>query len=445
MYPMEQRFHDSFTLPKELILRILAISSQASGTSHSRNICLVCRSAYIECWPSLYRIVCLRNATELKKFSEFIYPPFGRRPLAGNVVMSDIRNMGNLKSISRLQDAVSFLYLNNNRDGEGLTRLTPGEKPEMWMISILLAAANLKVFHFEEYWTISYPWETREEKPLVPYPLMLLSDFLSAFRAAFVGSPDSPWTKRMFNNGGPSARGRNLQPSEDDVDESQPTTEIYDAVMAMERLDTLRSSPPRLAVQPEEVTISALALAPSHLTLAAKDLQEESIDQQTLRKGVFENLQRLHLYFARLTTELLCAIIHLPSLTHVRLTRPFSENLLPSVVALLEKGIDVPESRAVPPLKLLVIEAGLYMDRETIQSLHEIETSTLGRQRFVFLNHRQSYASDTSRHDEDESSTSHVVQYVTSSEQRGFEDFVARAHGREGVWERNEANSVAIT
>ena len=165
----------------------------------------------------------------------------------------------------------------------------------------------------------------------------------------------------------------------------------------------------------------------------------------TVLKGVFENLQRLHLYFARLTTELLCAIIHLPSLTHVRLTRPFSENLLPSVVALLEKGIDVPETRAVPPLKLLVIEAGLYMDKETIQSLHEIETSTLGRQRFVFLNHRQSYASDTSRHDEDESSTSHVVQYVTSSEQRGFEDFVARAHGREGVWERNEANSVAIT
>jgi hypothetical protein len=138
------------TLPLELILAILEITASCSSTRDARNICLVSKAAYNRCWPSLHRIIALRDAKQLKSFSEDIYRP---ELSAGQ----DEERHGRLR---KRQDAVEYLYLNNNKDSAGFKELQTDERPEMWMISILLAAKNLKVMHIEEYWSISYPCVT---------------------------------------------------------------------------------------------------------------------------------------------------------------------------------------------------------------------------------------------------------------------------------------------
>lgn len=133
-------------LPVELTLAILALSASSHSTAHARNICLVSRAVYNHCWPCLHRIVGLRNARELKTFSEHIHQPA--------CTPGDEAESARLKI---RQDSLRFLYLNNNKDTMGIKELQTDERPDMWMMSILLAAKNLEVMHVEEYWSISYP------------------------------------------------------------------------------------------------------------------------------------------------------------------------------------------------------------------------------------------------------------------------------------------------
>ena len=134
-------------LPFELVSLILEISAQSSSTQHARNICLVSRSVYARCWPSLHRIIALRTATQLRDFSEAIYQP-------STISLQE----GNKDGLERRQDAIQFVYLNNNRDPSAIKELSSDEKPEMWMLSIILAARNLEILHVEEFWSISYPY-----------------------------------------------------------------------------------------------------------------------------------------------------------------------------------------------------------------------------------------------------------------------------------------------
>lgn len=60
--------------------------------------------------------------------------------------------------LERRQDAIQFLYLNNNRDVTAVKELIRDQRPEIWMLSIILAARNLEILHVEEFWSISYPY-----------------------------------------------------------------------------------------------------------------------------------------------------------------------------------------------------------------------------------------------------------------------------------------------
>lgn len=140
--------HHKVLLPLEVILYILEISAWSYSTSHARNICLISHAAYKHCWSSLYRIIALRNAEELKIFSEYIYQP---------QLYSQEDSTSAIQKLKKKQDAIRCLYLNNNKDTTRLKEISDGERPDMWMMSILLAAKKLDLIHVEEYWSISYP------------------------------------------------------------------------------------------------------------------------------------------------------------------------------------------------------------------------------------------------------------------------------------------------
>lgn len=424
-------------LPVELVYRILYQSACSFTTQHARNICLVSRDVYDECWPTLWRIVALRNAIDLKKFSESIYKsPTDQTSLEYTERKQHNKNELRLR---KRQDAIRYLYLNNNKDANGIRSLKTDEKPEMWMISILLAAKHLNILHVEEYWSMSYPWEAQEDKPLIAYPIFLLSRFFTAVHAAFASSPKSQWVQKMF---GEQDRNGDEERRVEDV-QNAAHMDIYEAILDLQRTESLRRSTPRLVAQLNEITLSALAMSPNHLTRLAS---ASSIGENRLPNNdeAFDKLTHLHLYFAKLDNRMIEALLNLPALTHLRLTRPFSELLYDGTRTLLGYGSEptIGSTNSRPRLKKLIIEAGIYMDRVTVERMSKLESSFLGQNRLKFIC-KTDFTSGPNRAPETEtiidqrddgSSTAHVVNYVTTSEERGFQDFVSRAHGREGVW-----------
>lgn len=419
-------------LPAELVYRILYESASSDTTEHARNICLVSRGAYNECWPTLWRIVALRNAVDLKEFSELIY----KSPSSNDNIQLEQSNREDFR-LRKRQDAIECLYLNNNKDANGIRSLKTDEKPEMWMISILLAAKNLHILHVEEYWSMSYPWEAQEDKPLIAYPIFLLSRFFTAVHAAFASSPKSQWVQKMFGDR-----------REDDNDhnrvESIAHMDIYEAILDLQRTESLRRSTPRLVAQLHEITLSALAMSPNHLTRLASASSISAENRLPNNDEAFDKLTHLHLYFAKLDNRMIEALLNLPALTHLRLTRPFSELLYDGTRTLLGYGSEptIGSSSTRPRLQKLIIEAGIYMDRVTVERMSKLESSFLGQNRLKFIcgngftsgPNRAPQSETIVDQNEDGSSTAHVINYVTTSEQRGFQDFVRRAHGREGVW-----------
>ncbi|UZJ57519.1 hypothetical protein CBS101457_006839 [Exobasidium rhododendri] len=416
------RGSDRIALPLEIILAILEVSAGSSSTKHARNVCLVSKAAYNLCWPYLYRIVALRNATQLKAFSEDIYHP-------------EIAAHGENQESSRLrkrQDALEFLYLNNNKDTSGIRELQTDERPEMWMISILLAARNLKTMHIEEYWSVSYPWESQEEKPLLAYPLMLLSSFPEALHAAFVASPKSEWVHRLFSN------------------RQAPTTDIFEDIITLQIGESSkRQDCANIIPQPHEVTLSALAMSTSHLTPSK---QASSLSFKLAPNfDAFEHLNRLHLYFAKMDVLLVETLLNFGRLTHLRLTRPFSEKLSDAVFRLL--GGESEESR----IKCLIVEAGVYMDDRTVTRLREMQVSPLGKGRLHLIDNvmyqhgphkppeveivdgaeeagRRDSCDGSSSSNDAINSSAKVINWVSNTEERGFAQFSERAWGEEGIW-----------
>lgn len=458
----ESRPRSGVQLPLELILRILSQAAQHGSTADARKKCLVSKASYEACWPSLWRIIALRNPQQLKSFSEAIYQPSrsGRDHRLRHI--SDVpvparRNVRRERDTSqtdemedgaaerrerRKQDAIRYVYLNNNKDAAGLRMLETNEKPEMWMISILLAARNVEILHVEEYWSMSYPWETQEEKPLVAYPLMLLSRFSSAVHAAVVASPRSAWVRRMFGHSHVLEDGEAPETAQSTSAKSQ--VDIHQAIIDLQQRESLRqTSSTRPIAQPLEITLSALAMSPHHLTQLAPLLAVE----HALPAGsnAFDRLKHLHLYFAKLDDRLIDALQSLPALRYLRLTRPFSELLCGGITSLLQSDSNrTANGRGIcgPGLTCLLIEAGIYMDKTTVGQVHAIQQSPLGRDRLMFISNGLFPTGPLRAPDMDAvveqeaggSSTAHVVNYVTSSEERGFQDFVDRAHGGEGVW-----------
>jgi hypothetical protein len=136
------------SLPFEIVSDILEISANSYSTQHARNVCLVSRSIYTRCWPSLHRIIALRNVKQLRDFSESIY----------QLDVSRKEDQAHQqRRLERRQDAIQYLYLNNNRD-VNVRNFKMEQGPEMWMLSIILAARNLEVLHVEEFWSISFPY-----------------------------------------------------------------------------------------------------------------------------------------------------------------------------------------------------------------------------------------------------------------------------------------------
>lgn len=425
-------------LPAELVYRILYESASSETTEHARNVCLVSRGVYNECWPTLWRIIALRNAVDLKKFSELIYKSPSTHKLE--------RQQANVEELRlrKRQDAIECLYLNNNKDANGIRSLKTDEKPEMWMISILLAAKNLNILHVEEYWSMSYPWEAQEDKPLIAYPIFLLSRFFTAVHAAFASSPKSQWVHKMFGE----------QEREDGDDRSRVVEsiqsaahmDIYEAILDLQRTESLRRSTSRLVAQVREITLSALAMSPNHLTRLASASSSSIGAENRLPNNdeAFDKLTHLHLYFAKLDNRMIEALLNLPALTHLRLTRPFSELLYDGTRTLLGYGSEptIGSTASRPRLQKLIIEAGIYMDRVTVERMSKLESSFLGQNRLKFIcgsdfpsgPYRAPETETIVDQGEDGSSTAHVINYVTTSEERGFQDFVRRAHGREGVW-----------
>lgn len=170
--------------------------------------------------------------------------------------------------------------------------------------------------------------------------------------------------------------------------------------------------------QPREVTISALAMLPSHLVSP----------QQSLSVDAFARLARLHLYYAKMDEALVSTLIRLSQLSHLRLTRPFSENLSEAAFQLLDKGGS--------KLECLIVEAGIYMDDRTMARLNELQdsASSRGRLQFIKSETQKPTATENLANIDEASSTTHVINWVTSSEERGFHQFSRRARGDEGVW-----------
>ncbi|PWN34499.1 uncharacterized protein FA14DRAFT_177904 [Meira miltonrushii] len=422
-------------LPAELIYRILYESASSCTTKHARNVCMVSRGVYNECWPTLWRIVALRNAVHLKMFSELIYKSPSNHNLEQQPNVEQLR-------LRKRQDAIECLYLNNNKDANGIRSLKTDEKPEMWMISILLAAKNLNILHVEEYWSMSYPWEAQEDKPLIAYPIFLLSRFFTAVHAAFASSPKSQWVHKMF---GEQERGGDGDDRSrvDSIQNSAAHMDIYEAILDLQRTESLRRSTSRLVAQLHEITLSALAMSPNHLTRLAS-ASSGGENRLPNNDEAFDKLTHLHLYFAKLDNRMIEALLNLPALTHLRLTRPFSELLYDGTRTLLGYGSEptIGSTSSRPRLQKLIIEAGIYMDRVTVERMSKLESSYLGQNRLKFIcgndfpsgPYRAPETETVVDQRADGSSTAHVINYVTTSEERGFQDFVRRAHGREGVW-----------
>jgi len=113
-------------LPLEVILDILKRSAWSTTTINARNMCLVSKAAYDNCWPALHRIVALRNASQLQKFS--------RRLVEGSKRESAEQHHS--------------LYINNT-PVDALTH--PGSASCLTMI--LTVARNIEMCHFEEHWS----------------------------------------------------------------------------------------------------------------------------------------------------------------------------------------------------------------------------------------------------------------------------------------------------
>lgn len=391
------------TLPYELILTILELSASSYSTAHARNVCLVSRGVYNYCWPSLHRIIALRSAKQLKEFSEAIYD-------------SHNKDSTSKERLSKKQNAIQKLYLNNNKDAAGIKELSTDERADMWMFAILLVARNLQLLHIEEFWSISFPWESFEDKPLLAYPLMLLTGIPSSLQDAFVDSSKSEWVQKLFQH------------------RSLPSTDIFEEIFAL-RIDESNTQPgrsPRLLSQPREITLSALAMSTTHLNPSTQSYSPNG--------HAFRLLERLHLYFAKMDPLLVITIGNLPSLTHLRLTRPFSENLADGVYQLLGSV-----ERGNSKMECIIIEAGIYMDEKTMTRLRELQNEPLGRDRLRFMDNamfqhgpHKPLEVETIEGSADSSSSSssstQIINWVTNSEERGFAQFSERARGDDGIW-----------
>jgi hypothetical protein len=263
---------------------------------------------------------------------------------------------------------------------------------------------------------MSYPWEAQDEKPLIAYPLILLSRFATAIEAVLLAAPDTQWAQRLLRSNQKSTSERG-------------DGDIYAAIAELQRTESLRRGARGLIAQPSELTLSALAMSPTHL--------QKPTDIDSASGEAFDRLTHLHLYFAKLDKRLVDAIAQLPSLTHLRLTRPFSELLTRGVETLLAlKSNFAVERRA---LTSLIIEAGIYIDKRTLEDLQVLAREAENKGRLTFLTSSFNQTSHTNLHrsdsNDERSSTGQVLDYVTNSEERGFRDFVARAQGLQGVWQ----------
>jgi hypothetical protein len=257
---------------------------------------------------------------------------------------------------------------------------------------------------------------------------MLLSSFPSALHAAYVASPNSKWVTRLFSN------------------RQAHTTDLFEDIVTLQVGESdQRKDFAGVLPKPSEVTLSALAMSTSHLIPSTDPSALSS--KLALNFNAFETLTRLHLYFAKLDVLLVETMMEFAHLTHLRLTRPFSEKLSDAVYRLLggEKGT----SR----MTCIIVEAGVYMDVRTVTRLREMQAGPLGRGRLHLIDNLQykhgpykppeveviQDAEDSDRrssHDDsnDNNSSSRVVNWVTNTEARGFAQFVERASGQEGVW-----------
>jgi hypothetical protein len=126
-----------YEVPLEVILDILRRSAWSSSTENARNMCLVNKAAYKECWPALHRIVAIRDASQLQKYAQGIV---------------SLKENESEEQIKQRRSALQALYINNSpHDAASLS------KPATYLVVILANSPNLKMCHFEEHWSSTSP------------------------------------------------------------------------------------------------------------------------------------------------------------------------------------------------------------------------------------------------------------------------------------------------
>ncbi|PWN93433.1 hypothetical protein FA10DRAFT_264086 [Acaromyces ingoldii] len=466
-------------LPPELVLDILALSAWSASTRHARNVCLVCRAAHRRCGPSLFRVVALRNRQQLRALLE----------------AWQAAEDGKLQQHRRLRtDAVEFVYLNNNRqeiDAEDLDMdlvggsdtasaadtAAIGSAAEARADRVLKLLSGARVLHVEEFWSVNYPWDSQSERPIVAYPLASIVQHVRDQWSAFPGSDSIPQRGRVQAGDEQEEEGDTEERFNDDEERrDRHLIKEHDGGQhgLCNQLNRNRHAhfclhrSPRAA--PEEVTITAMAmkpgdLSPFHRRIAAPHAGRVPPDWPDWASP-WTRLRTLTLNFPNMDRALVAALRDLPRLRHLKLSRPFSQlgsktRLVEAVRALL--GLDDKHDAALDrgrvTLESLVIEAGPYMDAESVRSLTALAASPETDGRFLYLSASNRAASsatkttasistlqlggealptnNSSSSSSSSSSSKAAIDWVVSSEERAFESFcnhVQRGAGAAPLW-----------
>lgn len=173
-------------------------------------------------------------------------------------------------------------------------------------------------------------------------------------------------------------------------------------------------------------------------------------------------LRTLTLNFPNMDRALVAALRDLPRLRHLKLSRPFSQlgsktRLVEAVRALLglDDKHDAALGRGPATLESLVIEAGPYMDAESVRSLAALAASPETDGRFLYLSASNRAAASAikttasistlqlggealpTNNNNNSSSSRAAIDWVVSSEERAFESFcdqVQRGAGAAPLW-----------
>lgn len=347
---MEPKSHHHATLPAELIQHILRLAALSSPSTALR-IALVSRASYqlastvLDSWVSLrtpddtLRLVNshIRNPSRASSIRAVFlnnrdaaadpnFPSSSSQSLqmllqaTQNHNPSDADAQQEQENPSLPSSLTSILRA--HQEEKAASRQQNAELSAQLIGTILSFCRNLEMIYFWEPFTINYPPELSTINHLLPYPLQTLTEATAI------------------------------------ADKKQSSHNRYPNFHPL-----------------KEIVISALAFKPEHLL-------ESGLSQPTT-KSAFEKLTHLHLHWPSLTPDLLRVLTLLPSLCHLRLSRPGPGGLAPGLQHLLnlEMPIGTRQTQAglSKQIHQIIVELGLYLEQAALDTLQALERQAGGR------------------------------------------------------------------